>query len=50
MTETYTLEEESIIDVGEHVVRLGRIDARGKGSGRAFVRHADALEAVGLAE
>ena len=69
--ETYTVEEERVIDAGEQVVQLCQLHATGKGSGvpldipiawvhtlrdgkfartRAFVRHADALEAVGLRE
>jgi ketosteroid isomerase-like protein len=71
MWETYTLEEERVIDAGDQVVQLCRLHATGKGSGvtldtpiayvhtlrdgkfartMAFVRHADALQAVGLRE
>jgi ketosteroid isomerase-like protein len=71
MWETYTLEEERVIDAGDQVVQLCQLHATGKGSGvtldtpiayvhtlrdgkfartMAFVRHAEALEAVGLRE
>jgi ketosteroid isomerase-like protein len=71
MWETYTLEEERVIDAGDQVVQLCQLHATGKGSGvtldtpiayvhtlrdgkfartMAFVRHADALQAVGQQE